>query len=157
MGAYGDHAATGLDPVLEQALSDLRSFTYRRRRLIVNVPGASRRERRSSAGRVLCVIRYLADVRREDRDKSLNDPGARSGAIHIFKHLRHHGYDWEPEAVRGWAVANGFRAGDARLLAEYAADVKSGVRYHTTPDPFGQHAIVYWRQRAGMTDSRVTG
>jgi hypothetical protein len=35
---------------------------------------------------------------------------------------------------------------DAQALSEYAQGVQDGVRYHTTPDPFGPHALYRWRE-----------
>ena len=58
---------SNLDPVVVAALEDLRSLIYRRRRVY--------------------------SLRLEKRQKSLQDPTARRGAIHIFKHLKHQGYD----------------------------------------------------------------
>lgn len=134
---------------MEEALKQLRSFTYRRRRLISTAKPSQRRARSPfTPHTALAVVRSVAHLRPEERDKSLDDPGARSGAIHIFKHLKHHGYSWEPEYIHAWATTNGFPAQDARLLAEYAEGVKSGTRYHTAPDPFGRHAISYWRENA---------
>jgi hypothetical protein len=34
------------------------------------------------------------------------------------------------------------------VLAGYARGVEEGVRYHTTPDPFGRHAYGHWREAA---------
>jgi hypothetical protein len=94
------------------------------------------------------VIRAVTHLRVEERERSLSDPGARAGAIHIFKHLKHHGFAWNPEDIHAWAVTHGFTAEDARRLAEYAQGVQAGTRYHAHPDPFGRHAIVYWRENA---------
>lgn len=133
------------DPVLVEALKQLRSFTYRRRRLqstalvfigLSGPPG------------VKDVVKAIAHLRIEDRERNLEDPGARSGAIHIFKHLKHHGYTWNPADVHAWALTHGFTAEDARKVSEYSAGVQAGTRYHTAPDPFGQHAITYWREDA---------
>jgi hypothetical protein len=111
-----------LDPVVEEALKDLQRFVYRRRRIY--------------------------NLRLERRDKSMKDPGARAGAVHIFKHLRHHGYSFPPELVRTWALGHGWKPDDADALSEYAAGVAGGTRYHTQPDPFGRHAIIRWRESA---------
>jgi hypothetical protein len=144
MPASSNGDAERLDPVIVEALKQLRSLTYRRRRLI---SAASPRVMTSRLSQAAEVVWLLAHARIENRKKSLSDPAARSGAIHIFKHLKHHGYAWNPEHVHAWAITHGFTAQDAQRLAEYAEGVQAGTRYHTQPDPFGRHAIVYWRQQ----------
>lgn len=111
-----------LDPVVEAAMNDLTSFVYRRRRVY--------------------------SLKLEDREKSMKDPSARAGAIHMFKHLKHHGYTFQPDDLRGWAMAHGWSARDAQELSEYAGGVLTGTRYHTHPDPFGRLAIERWREAA---------
>ena len=108
-----------LDPVVVQALENLTSFVFRRRRIY--------------------------SLRLERRNKSLADPGALAGAVHTFKHLKHHGYSFDPVAVALWAKAHGWKANEADELSNYAAGVLVGRRYHTYPDPFGRTAIDRWR------------
>ncbi len=157
MTAAGNGDAGRLDPVLEGALQQLRAFTYRRLHLRTAAtprprPGSSR----SRPAALREYIRLAARISLEDRERSLEDPSARSGAIHIFKHLKHHGYTWDPEDVHAWAITHGFTAEDARRLAEYAQGVRAGTRYHTQPDPFGRHAIIHWQEDADrhQTDLR---
>ena len=52
------------------------------------------------------------------------------------------------DPVQSWALGHGFAATNAEKLAAYAQGVQDGTRYHTDPDPFGRHAINYWRQDA---------
>jgi hypothetical protein len=111
-----------LDPVVVAALENLTSFVFRRRRIY--------------------------SLRLEKRSKSLADPGARAGAVHTFKHLKYHGYSFDPGAVAHWAKAHGWTADDADELSNYAAGVLAGTRYHTRPDPFGMGAIDRWRAAA---------
>jgi hypothetical protein len=105
--------------VVAAAIDDQRARTYRRRR-----------------------VHSLA---LERRDKRLQDRSARAGAIHRFKHLKHHGYEFPPDAVRAWALATKWRPADADELAAYAEGVAAGTRYHCDPDPFGRRAIDRWR------------
>jgi hypothetical protein len=114
-----------LDPVVEQALKHLTAFVFRRRRIY--------------------------NLRLERREKSLADPSARAGAIHIFKHLKHHGYHLGPNEIRVWASVHGWSARDAQELGDYAAGVVAGRRYHTLPDPFGMDAIEDWRADAAAS------
>jgi hypothetical protein len=111
-----------LDPVVVKALENLTSFVFRPRR--------------------------FSGLRLEKRSKSLADPGARAGAVHTFKHLKHHGYSYEPTAVALWATTHGWKADDADELSTYAAGVLAGERYHTYPDPFGLTAVDRWRAGA---------
>ena len=92
--------------------------------------------------------RRIYSLRLEKREKSLKDPSARAGAIHTFKHLKHHRYPIEPTKIREWALAHGWTADDAKELGDFAAGVVAGTRYHTVPDPFGQMAIDRWRAKA---------
>ena len=108
-----------LDPVVEQALKHLTAFVFRRRR--------------------------IHNLRLERREKSLADPSARAGAIHIFKHLKHHGYQLRPDEIRAWASLHGWSTHDAQVLGDYAEGIAAGRRYHTLPDPFGMDAIEDWR------------
>jgi len=111
-----------LDPVVEQALKHLISYIFRRR--------------------------GFWGFRFERRDKTLKNPDNRAGAIHIFKHLKHHGHEWDPDLVRAWAIAHTWPQHDADELRVYADGVQSGIRYHTYPDPFGMDAIDQWREEA---------
>ena len=129
MAGVEKNQAASLDQVVAAALIELRSFTYRRRRIF--------------------------GLRLEKRDKSLFDEDARSGAIHIFKHMKFHGYPYTPDAVHSWAVANGWRTLDAYQLADYAEGILAGKRYHTAPDPFGMYAIERWRQQAQANQPSV--
>jgi hypothetical protein len=72
----------------------------------------------------------------------------RSGAVHVFKHLKHHGHRWDPESVRRWALEHGWSEPDAQELSAYADGVQDGVRYHTQGDAFGFRAYFYWVEEA---------
>jgi hypothetical protein len=85
--------------------------------------------------------------------QGLDDPASRAGAIHLFKHLKHHGYAWDDEVVGLWAEAHAWTTADGATLAEYARGVREGVRYHTRPDPFGPHAIHRWRETAAERET----
>jgi hypothetical protein len=122
----GEPKDLALDPVVEQALRKLTSFVFRRRR--------------------------FSSFRHEKRRRGLGDPGPRAGAVHTFKHLKHHGYSFEPEAVALWARDHGWNADDANELSAYAAGVLAGKRYHTSPDPFGMTAINRWRAEVKSKD-----
>jgi hypothetical protein len=111
-----------VDPVVEQALENLTSFVYRHRRIY--------------------------SLRLEKRSRSMADPSARAAAVHTFKHLKHHGYTYDPKSVATWASAHGWRVGDVDELRGYATGVLAGQRYHTHPDPFGRAAIDRWRAAA---------
>ena len=106
-----EQGKTELDPVVELAMRDLTSFVYRRRRIY--------------------------NLRLERREKSLKDRGARAAAIHTFKHLKHGGYNFEPDDIQSWALAHRWTSADAAELSEYAAGVIAGSRYHSDPDPLG--------------------
>ena len=108
---HGKTNVPELDPVVELAMRDLSSWVYRRRRIY--------------------------NLRLERREKSLENQGARAAAIHTFKHLKHGGYPFEPDALQAWALAHHWKEADAAELNEYAAGVLSGTRYHTDPDPLG--------------------
>ena len=147
MAAESSDAAQRLDPVLAEALKQLRSITYRRRELQSTAPMMMGYP--SSPGRrVLDAVKAVTHVRLEERQRNLDDPAARAGAIHLFKHLKHHGYTWNPADVHAWALSHGFTVTDAEKLAAYAQGVQDGIRYHTAPDPFGRRAIFDWRQGA---------
>jgi hypothetical protein len=111
-----------LDPVAVEALKHLTAFVFRRRRIY--------------------------NLRLEKRRKSLTDPGARAAAIHTFKHLKHHGYRFDPSGVFDWATEHGWPPAEAGELSDYAAGVIEGTRYHTDPDPIGRRAIDDWREAA---------
>jgi hypothetical protein len=83
------------------------------------------------------------------RLRGLRDPSSRSGAVHILKNLKHHGYQVDPENLRLWATEHGWRTSDAEDPKAYAQDVFSGRRYHTDPSPFRQSDIDRWREGAG--------
>jgi len=81
----------------------------------------------------------------------LKNPSNRAGTIHVFKHLKFHKYEFQPDQLRDWPLAHGWRSEDAAELRDYAEGVLAGKRYHTDPDPFGMHAIHQWREDAGKS------
>jgi len=78
---------------------------------------------------------------------SMLDSQSRDSTIAALEHLRHGGYEFQPFLVRRWALANGWKKMDARLLDDYAAGVLAGVKYHHA-DPMGRHAIETWQADA---------
>ena len=114
-----------LDPVVAAAMCQLTDWTYHRyhpiHRRLRNVP-----------------LRF----------KGLRDPSSRSGAIHILKNLKHHGYMLDPDQLRNWAIEYGWKALDARDLSGYAEGIRSGRWYHTVSSPFGYSDIDRWREAA---------
>ncbi|MGO8873523.1 MAG: hypothetical protein ACLQPH_19380 [Acidimicrobiales bacterium] len=110
------------EPVVQEAMRELTSWVYRTAKLQLN---------------------HLRGHRMD-----LTDPSSRSAAIHTFKHLKHHGHDFDPVELRAWASGNGWAFEDAQALGDYAAGVLAGAHYHTVPDPFGNQAIERWRAAA---------
>lgn|GEM_PF-3280752 len=121
-----------LDPVVQAAMTDLTSWVY---------PPLRERVRRRLGGQ-------------GKWERSLKNPSNRAAAIHMCKHLKHHGYDFPPDQLHSWAMAHGWKAEDAQELHDYAAGVLAGTRYHTHPDPFGMHAIHRWRGDAASSADR---
>lgn len=80
------------------------------------------------------------------------ESSCRGAAIHTFKHLKHHRYDFPPDEVWAWALVHGWKAADAAELRDFAEGVLAGKRYHTSPDPFGMHAIHQWREDAAKSN-----
>ena len=80
------------------------------------------------------------------------NPSNRAAAIHTCKHLKHHGYDYQPDQLRHWALAHRWVSEDAKELHDYAEGVLAGTRYHTFPDPIGMHAIHQWREDAARSE-----
>jgi hypothetical protein len=111
-----------LDPVVVEAMKELTAWTYQR---------------------------YQSPLRNwRQRRKGMDDPSSRSGAIHIFKNLKYHGFLYDPEELQAWARGHGWRSPDVVELGVYAGGVLAGTRYHTVPDPFGQGAINRWKEAA---------
>ena len=79
---------------------------------------------------------------------ALEEHSSRAGAVHLFKHLKHYGHRWDSDSVQAWALEHNWPESDAHTLADYARSVEEGVRYHTTPDPFGRHAYLHWREQS---------
>jgi hypothetical protein len=93
---------------------------------------------------------HLQTQRRLRLQSGLSNPGARARAIHAFKHLKYNGCHFDPAELGARALAHGWTADDAQQLGDYAEGVLAGTRYHTMPDPWGRHAINYWREEAAM-------
>ena len=121
-----------LDPVVVEAMKQLTAWTYRRdlRHLVLGGPP------------------FVGKLRRKEQKQGLNDPSARSAAIHIFKNLKYHGYRYDPSELQAWAMAHGWKPSDILELGTYAEGVLAGTRYHTVPPPFGQGTIFAWRRAA---------
>jgi len=126
-----DKSATSpaLDPVVEAAMTHLTSWVY---------PPLRQR------------ISYFTHNNRR-RERSLKNPSNRAATVHVFKHLKHHKYPFQPDQLRDWGIAHGWKADDAQELHDYAEGVLTGKRYHTDPDPFGMHAIHDWREDAAKS------
>ncbi len=124
----GDEPVTSsrLDPIVQAAMTSLTWWVY---------PPLRERMRRLVYGQ-------------GKWERNLKNPSNRAAVIHTCKHLRHHGYDFPPDRLRDWALAHGWGAEDADELHGYAAGVRAGTRYHTSPDPIGMHAIHQWRRAA---------
>ena len=93
MAERGAADPTDLDPVVIEGLKEIQSLVYRRRRILEPL---------------------------EQRHRNLTDPRARAAAVHLFTHLKHHGYTWQPGGVRDWARAHGWPAADVEVLGDYA-------------------------------------
>ena len=89
------------------------------------------------------VFRYAPQA-----GEALDEHNSRAGAVHLFQHLKYHGHRLDPDSVELWALEHNWPESDAHALADYACRVQEGVRYHTTPDPFGRHAYLQWRERS---------
>jgi hypothetical protein len=126
--------AVDLDPVVQVGLEHLTRSVYRH----VKVLGLVHRRRRF----------YGLQL----QPKALNNrrSHARAAAVHLFKHLRHHGYRWDSAHIRSWLLSRGWKRADAETVAEYARGVLAGERYHTSPDPWGRHAIQCWLEEASL-------
>jgi hypothetical protein len=118
-----------LDPVVAAAMVQLTDWTYHRHH---------------------AIYRRLRNV--PLRIKGLRDPSSHSGAIHMLKNLKYHGYPIPPDDLRKWAMAHGWKSSDARELSVYAESIHTGQRYHTVPDPFGHRIIDRWRDAAAKVD-----
>jgi hypothetical protein len=118
-----------LDPVVAAAMIELTDWTYHRYH---------------------AVHRRLRNV--PFRRKGLHDSSSRSGAIHMLKSLKYHGYPLRPDELHKWAIGHGWKVSDARELSAYAEGIRTGQRYHTAPDPFGRLAIDKWKDAAAGVD-----
>jgi hypothetical protein len=115
-----------MDPVVQAAMIDLKSWVY-----------PPLRER---------LRRYLHGQGRWERN--LQNPSNRAATVHACKHLKYHGHDFQPDQLRDWAMAHGWKGDDADELHDDAEGVLAGRRYHTRSDPFGRAAIKRWREDA---------
>jgi hypothetical protein len=147
------------NPVVEVAMLHLTARVYPRRRPSDYVPLVLV----ELVGKMMALVlpgnrytrwprhdlrQHLQTQRRLRLQRGLSNPGARAGVIHAFKHLKYNGCDFDPAELGVWALAHGWTAADAQQLGDYAEGVLAGTRYHTMPDPWGRHAINYWREEA---------
>jgi hypothetical protein len=119
-----------LDPVVQAAMTHLTSWVY---------PPLRERMRRRVGGQ-------------GKWERNLKNPTSRAATIHTCKHLKHHGYNFQPDQLRDWALAHGWGRDDAKELHDYAEGVLAGTRYHTSPDRFGMLVIHQWREDAARSD-----
>jgi hypothetical protein len=147
------------NPVVEVAMLDLTARVYPRRRPSDYVPLVLV----EAVGKMMALVlpgnrytgrqqhdlrQHLQTQRRLRLQRGLSNPGARAGVIHAFKHLKYNGCHFDPAELGVRALAHGWTADDAQQLGDYAEGVLAGTRYHTMPDPWGRHAINYWREEA---------
>jgi hypothetical protein len=78
----------------------------------------------------------------------LTHPSDRSAAIWALKVLKRNGHRLDPEELRVWAMANGWRADTSRQLGEYAAGVVVGKAYKAGRSPWKPQIIRIWRKDA---------
>jgi len=78
----------------------------------------------------------------------LSHPDDRSAAIQALQLLKRNGYQLQPDEIRGWAMANGWRADHARQLGEYATGVLAGRAYRTGRLQWKSQIIAIWRREA---------
>ena len=85
----------------------------------------------------------------------LDDPkgGGRAATVGMFKHLKHFRVAWEPDLVVRWAEHRGWLASDVALLNEFASGVKTGTRFHTSPDPWPRPVVESWVMGLPITDA----
>ena len=85
------------------------------------------------------------------RRRDLSHPSSRSAVIHCLKNLKHWGYAYEPEELKSWASAHGWRTEDAVELQALAGQILDGVRFHTITNAFGtKWDIERWQEQAGL-------
>jgi hypothetical protein len=78
---------------------------------------------------VLAAMQSL--TRRVNLNTGIIHPDDRDAAINTFRLLQRARYRFEPDEIKTWATANGWRAQDAIKLAEVARGVLSGHAYRT--------------------------
>jgi len=78
----------------------------------------------------------------------LSHPDDRSAAIQALQILKRNGHHFQPDEIRAWAMANGWKADHARQLGEYAAGVLAGKAYRTGRQQWVSHIINRWRKEA---------
>ena len=91
-----------LDPVVQEALKDVSRWTYPRRRVLPRQAPLALRKLLAPYLRKQGI--YQGGPAPIKPQRSLNDPSAKAAAIHAFKHLKHHGYVFEPDLVCSWAL-----------------------------------------------------
>jgi hypothetical protein len=132
--------------VVQGALKDVTRWTYPRRQFLPRQVPLALRKVLAPYLRKRGI--YQGGPAPMKPKRSLNDPSAGAAAIHAFKHLKYHGYAFEPDLVHSWAVIHRWKPSDARQLSEFASGVARDKRYHSAPDPIGRQAIDRWRSRA---------
>jgi hypothetical protein len=78
----------------------------------------------------------------------LHHPDDRSAAIQALQILKRNRHQFQPDEIRIWAMANGWKADHARELSEYATGVLAGKAYRTGRQQWVSHIINRWRREA---------
>lgn len=87
-------------------------------------------------------------TKRVNLSTGLGHPSDRSSAISMFKLLKRAGYSWEPDAVKIWAIQNGWKADHAADLADKAQGVLEGRRYQNVTDMWATDILAQWSAEA---------
>lgn len=82
----------------------------------------------------------------------LSYPMVRPKAIWAFKMLRDAGYTWEPDEIRSWGLADGWRPSGAKDPAEVAAGIKARKALRGGTNSFALGAVMRWEAEAAGED-----
>jgi hypothetical protein len=78
----------------------------------------------------------------------LGNPRDRASAVWAFRALKRARHAWDPAEIHAWAMANGWRAEDARELRTVAEGVAAGKAYKVGPSPWRSDIVDVWSAEA---------
>ena len=100
------------------------------------------------------VIKALESISRSvNISDHFSHPLDKDKVVHAFRLLHQGGHAYDPDAIKVWAMQNGWPAPAADDLRKVSSEVQAGKRHRVSDSPWADDILVQWHQRAEIKDT----